>query len=158
MTIIKWILAAIFALLALSQVAAGNLIGFVLLAIACALLLPPLESAISSSVAFLKSAPLRIFLSVILAIVGLSFGGANVVSFTDVAICSADGGAACSSDKPFFLEGQNPVTITATAKEGTGADVGEMRAEILYVPAPGIEEIPVFNDFLETDINGDEVS
>lgn len=158
MNIIKWILAVLFALVALLQLAGGNIVGFLLCAIACGLVLPLLDLAIATSVAFLKSGPLRIFIAVVLAIVSLAIGGRDVASIAEVNVCTADPGTVCAADKPFFLAGEDSVTITAIANEGDAESIANMSVEVSYVATPGSDAEPVFNDVVVPDVDGDNLT
>ena len=134
MTIIKWILATLFALVILFNLTTifdGDwIINAILMAIAVALVLPPLDPEFASRLSFLKSNALRIFLAVILAFAALIIGTTPALTLDSIALCPSSSADSCSAEMALFAEGPQPVTVKATIDANSLESVDALSIDI----------------------------
>lgn len=154
MKIIKWLLAVIFTLSILLNLIAifdGKwIVNGILLAIATALVLPPLDSAFAKKLSALKSNALRIFLAIILALIGLVIGLQPALTFDSIAICPTTNLESCNNaGLALFSEGTHSIIVKATLDDDSLEIVDAIALDITALDNP--DNSALLNQLIDAD-------
>ncbi|MBE9040954.1 hypothetical protein IQ235_09195 [Oscillatoriales cyanobacterium LEGE 11467] len=137
--VIQWCLAILAGFLALINgivaMSDGAIVPVILFALACAIVLPPLQPFIEEKFPFLRPEPLKIFLCVFLMAIA-PFTFRNVLaSWGDVRLCAVPESGVCTEDIRMFP--RNTSTLQIATTPNWIAQKTAINLELTYIPEPG---------------------
>ena len=137
--VIQWCLAILAGFLALINaivaISDGAIVPVILFALACAIVLPPLQPFIEEKLPFLRPKPLKVFLCVFfMAIAPFTFRN-FLASLGNVRLCAVPESGVCTEDIRMFP--RNTSTLYISTTPNWIAQKTPINLELTYIPEPG---------------------
>ena len=137
--VIQWCLAILAGFLALINaivaISDGAIVPVILFALACAIVLPPLQPFIEEKLPFLRPKPLKVFLCVFfMAIAPFTFRN-FLASLGNVRLCAVPESGVCTEDIRMFPSNTSTLYISTTPNWIT--ENTPINLELIYIPEPG---------------------
>lgn len=137
--LLRWFLVGITSFLALPVFSGGHIVAALLMLLAIAILLPPLDFLFRTKLPLLQNGLVKAGLWIVLFLTAISLAAKASPRISEIKLCSQVQAGACQSDAPAFVKNTPKLYLSAASRHIQ--DGAEFKIDLKYTPEPNTKRV-----------------